>query len=392
MRVVIAALSAPPHLNGVSRHAANLARCLLTRPEVTEVHLLCGAWQRQAFEEAVGRADGRLCIHPISIGTGILSRNRWYYADLPRIAHQLDADVLHLAYPVPLAAHAFTCRIVVSLHDLYPFDLPANFGFGKAMLNRMATRRCLQATDAIACVSGFTRERLKHWLGESVEKKAVTIFNVVTPVGGACPKGPEALQKSKHFILSIAQHRRNKNIELTLGVFETVLREGVLPPESMLVILGVPGPETERIGRYIREHRLDRHVRLMSGMSDAELQWCYRNCEMLLTPSSIEGFGLPVVEALLAGCKVVCSDIPAFREVGGTSCRYVALGEGAKGRFVEAVRGAITAPRKTPIAMPGLSAEVIGEKYSMLYRRLLTSPDCPDLSALQGQPTERVGA
>ena len=59
-------------------------------------------------------------------------------------------------------------------------------------------------------------------------------------------------------------------------------------------------------------------VMLVSGISDAEMQWCYRNCDLLLAPSTIEGFGLPVAEALLAGCRIVCSDIPPFVKWAGS--------------------------------------------------------------------------
>ena len=55
MKIVVAALSTPEHLNGVSRHAANVVRGLLTRPEVSEIHMLVGAWQRQGYAEAVAR-------------------------------------------------------------------------------------------------------------------------------------------------------------------------------------------------------------------------------------------------------------------------------------------------------------------------------------------------
>ena len=75
---------------------------------------------------------------------------------------------------------------------------------------------------------------------------------------------------------------------------------------------------------------------LSAEFATRELQWCYRKCELLLAPSSIEGFGLPVAEALLAGCRIVCSDILAFRELEGKNCHYVPLdvdgGRGIRGR------------------------------------------------------------
>ena len=57
-----------------------------------------------------------------------LSRNLWYYRELPMMAEELGVDVVHLAYPVPIHTDAFACPTIVTLHDLYPYEIPANFG------------------------------------------------------------------------------------------------------------------------------------------------------------------------------------------------------------------------------------------------------------------------
>lgn len=389
MKIVVAALSEPAHLNGVSRHSANLVRGLLTRGAVTEVHMIVGAWQQKTYEDAVERADVRLHVHPVNVGRGTISRNLWYYSELPRIARQLDADVVHLAYPVPMSHKAFHCSVVVSLHDLYAFDSRANFSFLKGLVNRLVVRQCLRVADAIACVSESTRERLRQRLGQKLATRAVTVLNGVEPLSMACARPPHALRGCPSFILCIAQHRRNKNISLAIKVFDRLLRTGVVSSAARFVVIGVPGPETVRIEHQIREARLEQKVLLLTGISDSELQWCYRNCELLLAPSTIEGFGLPVVEALLSGCRTVCSDIPAFREVGGDGCHYVPLGRGEVEGFVLAIQETLSAPRKMPVSMPWLAVEAIGEKYVNLYRRLLTSPVGADLSSPLSSPAGR---
>jgi len=244
-------------------------------------------------------------------------------------------------------------------------------------------RQCLKSVDAIACVSESTRQQLSHWLGSSFADKAVTILNSVESAPANCARGPQPLHKGQPFLLCVAQHRRNKNIPLTLRIFEQCLRAGAIPPETQLAVVGVAGPETRRIQREIRSARLDRKVVVLCGISDSELQWCYRNCELLLAPSIVEGFGLPVVEALLAGCRVVCSDIAAFREVGMDVCHYIPLGPGEIDAFTDAIRVARKAPRILPLSMPRLSASVISEKYIMLYRHLQTRVANKEYGALR---------
>jgi glycosyltransferase involved in cell wall biosynthesis len=376
MKIVLAGLSAPVHLNGVSRHAANLARGLLSLPDPPEIHFLAGAWQSDMFAQAIGLSHARLRIHSIPIPHRNLARLRWYYRELPRLAGLLGADAVHLSYTMPIDRRAFACPTVVSLHDLYPFDIPQNFGWIKGPVNRELMRQCLCSVDAIACVSGSTRARLQRF-GPSLHRKAVTIFNAVQPPA-VTPVRPQFCAEGWPFLLCIAQHRVNKNIPLAVRIFERLRRHRAVCRDARLLVIGIPGPETARIQAQIRHSALERQVILLSGIAEAELQWCYRNCELLLAPSSIEGFGLPVAEALLAGCRVVCSDIAAFREVGADRCRYVSFGDDVVERYQEAIRATLAQPRRAPAALPRLMPAVIAREYLELYARLMalrrTSP------------------
>jgi glycosyltransferase involved in cell wall biosynthesis len=171
----------------------------------------------------------------------------------------------------------------------------------------------------------------------------------------------------------MAQHRVNKNIPLAVQIFEHLLRRRILHPDTKLLVIGIPGPETPRIHAQIRASKLDRNVILLSGISEGELQWCYLNCHLLLAPSSIEGFGLPIVEALLAGCPVVCADIPAFREIGAGHCCYVPFGDNVHARYEDAIRVTLDEPRTTPVALPRLAPFVIAREYLAFYTRLLAA-------------------
>jgi glycosyltransferase involved in cell wall biosynthesis len=369
VKIVIAALSAPCSLNGVSRHAANLARGLLSLPDAPEVHFLAGEWQREMFPSAIARTDSNFHLHWIQIRQSNFGRIAWYYRDLPSVAAQLEADVVHFTCPAPVRARAYKCPTVVSLHDLYPFDIPGNFGIVKSEISRRLMSQCLAKIDAIACVSAFTKSRLERWFPPRVSQKALTIPNSIGPIYGS-GETPRKLRVRQPFVLCIAQHRQNKNVPLALRIFAQALRANVLPPHTRILVLGITGPDTHRIIKELRDLDLGDRVSLLCGISDQELRWCYRNCSLLLAPSSIEGFGLPIAEALIAGCPVVCSDIPPFREVGGNHCRYVAFGEGLMEGYLGAIQQALAEPRKPGASMPELTPVSIAGRYMDLYRQL----------------------
>jgi glycosyltransferase involved in cell wall biosynthesis len=140
-----------------------------------------------------------------------------------------------------------------------------------------------------------------------------------------------------------------------------------------LVIVGITGPETRNIHRLVSALRLEASVRFLEGVSESELQWCYRQCQAVVSPSAIEGFGLPIAEALLAGCRVVCSDIPAYREVGDEQCRFVSLERNAVETLAEAIVATLTEPKGSPKPLQQFSVPVLGPQYVDLYRKLMTS-------------------
>jgi glycosyltransferase involved in cell wall biosynthesis len=372
VKVVIAAVSAPMHMNGVSRHAANLARALLQTSVVSKVHFVAGIWQKEMFRQACELNDPRLHMHFVDLMDANLSRLVWYYRELPHVAAQLEADVVHFAYPAPMQSAAYRCATVLSLHDLYPFDIPENFGRLSRPFTQALMRRCVKRVDAVACVSEATQTRLEK-LFPAQARKTVTIPNVVERDRSIRMDRFAAIPDDRTFFLCVAQHRANKNVPLAIRIFGRILRKRMIPCSSQLVVVGIEGPDTRAIQAEISELRLAANVLLLSGLSDAELQWCYRHCRLLLAPSKIEGFGLPIGEALLAGCPVVCSDIPAFREVGGDRCHYVRWGEGLLQEYENAIRAVLESPRPNPVSLPDFSLRTIGNKYVSLYETLACS-------------------
>ena len=68
-------------------------------------------------------------------------------------------------------------------------------------------------------------------------------------------------------------------------------------------------------------------VHELGAVSAAELEWLYAHAVLLVFPTLYEGFGLPLLEAADRGLPVLASDIPALRETGGDSARFVPPGD-----------------------------------------------------------------
>jgi len=122
-----------------------------------------------------------------------------------------------------------------------------------------------------------------------------------------------------------------KNIELALRVL-AALR--AVHPDARLVVTGPLGPHNpanaeyfERLGRLRSELGLENHAHFLAEivenyLPDAVIADFYRLADALFFPSREEGFGIPVLEAGLAGLPVFCADIPPLRDLGGDWAVY----------------------------------------------------------------------
>ncbi len=370
MHVLICAVSSSRQPSGICRHAANLARCLAGRQEVSAVTLLVGEWQIRYFASAFGLGHPKLQLVEVDAHLGALRRNAWYMRGLPADTTRHRPDILHLAFPMPLMRSAISCPVVVSLHDLYPYDIPLNFGRFRVYFNRLFLRQSLRNSDAVVCSSDFTLNRLRALGPKGIEAKSLRIYLSVELAGSERPSMPNI--KNRRFILSVAQHRRNKNLELLLRGYAELRRRGALQDDVPLVVVGKNGPETPRLHQIVRQLGLYERVIFRSSVTDNELYWLYRECDLFLATSSIEGFGLPVVEALQCGARVVCSTIPSFQEIAAGAAQFFDLQASSPvNSIADAATACIGQARPQPAALERFSQQAIAEQYISLYSRLL---------------------
>ena len=376
MRVLIAGLWAATEPSGICRTVANLVRGLNEADATIEVVLAIGTWQREYFAKAFGLHSAKVRMVEVEVRNSTIGRNGWYLFGLPRLARAYAADVVHLGFPAPVLRNAFEAVLVTTVHDLYPYECPENFGFPRVFGNRFALRRSVAASDRVACVSEKTRLSLMIKFPRTTREKTVCIENAVS----VAPRAENSRSSiSKPFLLAVAQHRANKRLPQLLRAFHCYLSRSDSAPSLQLLIVGAEGPETPKLRELKRELALEDRVELRSSIADAELAELYRSCELFITLSALEGYGLPLGEAMAAGARVLASDIPAHRAVGRDRCLYVrAEGGEERARIAEAIGAALSAPR--PVSSDRLPSPVgAARQYLALYKDALSSRPVPML-------------
>lgn len=339
MHVLIPALHRPVKPTGVCRHAVNLAECLAAIDHIEYVTLLIGKWQRAYFERSFNLNASKTRLIDVDIKNSSLNRNQWFLLGLPDLAARIKPDIVHMSFPFPFIRRWFEMPVISTVHDLYPYKFPENFGYPQVLFNQLFLQQCVRSSDGIVCVSKCTLADLEAYFPKiTKEKPARIVYNSVN-FNGIKPTIPRTLQtySEKSFLLTVAQHRKNKNLDLLIQVYSRLLIEKKISHATQLLIVGSPGPETSHLTELIDSLKLTEKVLFLSGLEDGELRWLYENAELFVIPSSAEGFCLPLAEALALACPAVCSDIPILREVGSSKCRYFQLGPQGEQNLLDAI-------------------------------------------------------
>jgi glycosyltransferase involved in cell wall biosynthesis len=258
-----------------------------------------------------------------------------YPRHLARLARSGDFDLFHvvdhsyaqLAHSLPLGRTVVTCHDLVVFHCLIdPASDPRPRWF-RAMAER--TLSGLRRSAAVVCDSGPVRDELLA-RGLIAEDRLHVVPLAVRP---ECSPDPNALADAEvarllgpcHAdapeLLHVGSNVPRKRVDVLLEVFAAVRRE-------------ITGARLIKVGGALEGDLARRAADL--GIADAitatpfitpdVLAAIYRRAALALLPSDLEGFGLPVVEALACGTPMLASDIPVLREVGGEAASYAPVG------------------------------------------------------------------
>jgi glycosyltransferase involved in cell wall biosynthesis len=311
--------------HGIGRHTFELVRRLAER----DVELLViRDPSKPGRLDVDGLAGPRVRLIDLAIPVvSPIAQPRW-----PRLLAATAPDVLlvpyHLATPwihpgVPTVAFVHDC-----IFEADPAFAPGGRRFQLAY--QMATRLALARSTVVATVSEATRHELRHRYGHTVPDDAVVPHGVgdqFRALAGDPAHRPPRRRKGR-YILHVGAQRPHKNHAVLIAAFAEVAKE---LPEVGLILVGQPDrrfPPT--IPQLIRAHALTGRVQVLEDVDDDELLNLYADAAAFAFPSLVEGFGLPVLEAMAAGVPTVTSDAAAVIEAGaGASLVVPAHNSGA---------------------------------------------------------------
>jgi glycosyltransferase involved in cell wall biosynthesis len=248
------------------------------------------------------------------------ARIAWEQTVLPVALARRKAQVVHgLVNVLPLASSA---RGIVTVHDLAFVRTPAMLPpLKRAYLTRLCAASVARAR-AVIVVSRQTADDVVRCFGAPAAKVHV-VYNGVA--ANFTPGDAEASIRFRHarglpdrYFLYLGTLEPRKNLELLVRAFAAWRAEAGSPGAAVkLVLAGGKGWYYDTIFAQVAALGLADAVLFPGFIPPAELPDWYRGAELFVYPSVLEGFGLPVLEAMACGVPVVCSQAESLLEVAG---------------------------------------------------------------------------
>ncbi|GHF77988.1 glycosyltransferase involved in cell wall biosynthesis [Amycolatopsis bartoniae] len=291
---------------GIGRYTASLAEELASRSDVDTraVAFTLRGWRRLRHVLPHGaRARGM----PVAAR---LLRRSWLHSPFPPVELFAGlADVVHgTNFVLPRAARAAG---VLTIHDLAFLDAPEELARSDRELPQLVRQGAKQAR-VICTPTAAVAETVAERLDVPREKIQVTPLGVDAAWFTGRPPNKETrdrLRLPSEYLLYVGASNPRKGLDW-------LRKAHAADPELPPLVFSGPGPVSAS-GRVLHAGYL----------SEVDLRNVVAGASALVLPSRDEGFGLPVLEALACDVPVVCTDIPALREIAGSFARLVPYGD-----------------------------------------------------------------
>jgi glycosyltransferase involved in cell wall biosynthesis len=242
----------------------------------------------------------------------------WYeLAGIGLAASRRRLDVVHgLANLVPVTAPG-VARVVTIL-DVIWMHHPEAMGRRARTVMRVLAPLCGHSADRVIAISQDAADDVSRMLHIPREKFDVTALGITPPRDDATTPHDAADVRRRlglrdgPLILCVAAKRAHKNLD---GLIRALSH---LPePRPLLVLPGSPTPYEDQLRTLAAELGIERDVAFPAWVADEDLEALYAQAACFVLPSFLEGFGLPVLEAMARGVPVACSDSSSLTEVAG---------------------------------------------------------------------------
>jgi len=295
--------------SGNEQYFENLIRALLHAADPTQ----------QYFVFSYRAAAAALLPGDHAVHVPLRSRSVWWQrgVEIPQLSRRLDLDVLHVPFNfLPVGR----CRKIVTIHDLGFLRMPHLYAPLERYRMRVLTRLAARRADHILTGSALVKREIVEDYGVAPDRVTVAPYGVDSAVFRPLATEQRHVARQRlglpdAYLLFVGVIQARKNLRVLLRALEILRDRG--RTDVHLVLAGRLGYGAEDVFRCVQQRGLAPVVRHLGVVPTDALVGLYNNALALVFPSLLEGFGIPILEAMASGCPVVSSNAAALPEVYG---------------------------------------------------------------------------
>jgi glycosyltransferase involved in cell wall biosynthesis len=260
-------------------------------------------------------------VERVAMRAGHVGKVLFEQAGFPRACRRVGATVAHVPYwgpplrsPIPL---------LVTVHDLITLAVREYRRSLSARLYNALVSAGARGATHIVTDSVFSQQEIEKYL-QIPEARITPIHLAAAPQYKADSDMlldmavEQKYDLPDFFVLYLGGYTLHKNVSTLLAAYTYVAK--AMGEDYPLVLAGTkpePGPNFPDYEEQIRQSGLEKHVRWIGYVDEADKPAVYRSAMCFAYPSRYEGFGLPPLEAMACGVPVVTSSAASLPEVVG---------------------------------------------------------------------------
>ncbi|MEI6055493.1 MAG: glycosyltransferase family 1 protein [Lentisphaerota bacterium] len=235
---------------------------------------------------------------------------------LNTILKKHNATIFHSTCTTGAPPHA-SVPIITTVHDIYPLIYPEKCTKTQSLFFKLLFNWALKSSAHFITVSNFTANELSMTAKIPANKITTTHLApcIVNGVANSVKKG-----SGDYFLCVGALDPRKGQLDLIDGYKNAVHLNPDLP---RLLFVGPDRGYAKLLCERIDTVNLKNKIQWLPFVDDQTLKKLFSSAVAFVFPSTYEGFGIPLLEAMCYGVPILCSDIPVFREIGGAYPIYI---------------------------------------------------------------------
>ncbi|MBX7204936.1 MAG: glycosyltransferase family 4 protein [Bacteroidia bacterium] len=347
MRIAFDAKRAFLNQSGLGNYSRTLLKNLCRYQSGHSLHLLT--------PEAKLNTNTDFLFHEpdIHIHSGISVINRLFPS--PAFFNTHHIDIYHgLSNELPLNAAKLKVKKVVTIHDVIFLRYPQLYRPVDRAIYTWKTRKACEAADTVIAISHQTKNDLMEFL-KVPEQKIKVVYQSCDELYTRTEAAPvTALNLPPQYLLYVGTIEPRKNL-LSITKALKILKNKVTLP---LVVIGKPTPYKKQVQQYLKNHGLEERVLFAENIPLEQMPAIYRGASLFIYPSTFEGFGIPIIEALYSKVPVITGTGSCFEEAGGKATSYI--NPELNFELAESIEQVLNSPK--------LSLQMVNEGYNYVQR------------------------